>query len=153
MPPSASSIPVSDSLAVQTATPRYEPELHEGETILATMEPDLDAEMRFATSRVLLTNQRMISDSADGRWISWPLQPGMTLEHSDHAGVGTLALHDAHSCLVRWRFTLEQEVGAIRLMRQYERLEASQAGLAIPEVEGVALCPSCQSPLPEETEQ
>ena len=94
MPPSASSIPVPDSLAEQTATLRSEPELHEGETILATMEPDLDAEMRFATSRVLLTNQRMISDSADGRWISWPLQPGMNLEHSDHAGVGTLALHD-----------------------------------------------------------
>ena len=106
MPPSASSIPVPDSPAVQTATLRSKPELLEGETVLATMEPDLDAEMRFATSRVLLTNQRMISDSAGGRWISWPLQPGMKLEHSDHAGVGTLSLHNAQGCLVRWRFTL-----------------------------------------------
>ena len=153
MPPSASSISVPDSLAVQTATLRSKPELHEGETVLATMEPDLDAEMRFVSSRVLLTNLRMISDSAGGGWISWTLQPGMKLEHTDHAGVGTLSLHDAQSCLARWRFTLEQEVGAIRLLRQYERLEASQAGLAIPEVEGAALCPSCQSPLPDETEE
>ena len=153
MPPSASSISVPDSLAVQTATLRSKPELHEGETVLATMEPDLDAEMRFVSSRVLLTNLRMISDSAGGGWISWTLQPGMKLEHTDHAGVGTLSLHDAQSCLERWRFTLEQEVGAIRLLRQYERLEASQAGLAIPEVEGAALCPSCQSPLPDETEE
>ena len=89
----------------------------EGEPVLATVEPDLDAEMRFVSSRVLLTNQRMISDSAGGGWISWPLQLGMKLEHTDHAGVGTLSLHDAQSCLVRWRFTLEQEVGAIRRLR------------------------------------
>ena len=86
MPPSASSIPVPDSLAAPTATLRSKPELYEGETVLATMEPDLDAEMRFVSSRVLLTNQRMISDSAGGGWISWPLQLGMKLEHTLYAG-------------------------------------------------------------------
>jgi ATP-binding cassette subfamily B protein len=145
MPPSASSISVPDSLAVQTATLRSKPELHEGETVLATMEPDLDAEMRFVSSRVLLTNLRMISDSAGGGWISWTLQPGMKLEHTDHAGVGTLSLHDAQSCLARWRFTLEQEVGAIRLLRQYERLEASQAGLAMKQKSAQPAIGNCSS--------
>ncbi len=143
MPPSVSSIQITNTFAAQTNTLRSYPVLHEGEIVLATMEPDLDAELRFTSSMVLLTNQRMISDSADGGWISWPLQAGFTLHHSDHAGVGTLSLHDHQRCLARWRFTLEQEVGAVRLLQQFEKLEASRAGQAVAEDEGIARCPSC----------
>jgi ATP-binding cassette subfamily B protein len=129
------------------------PPLQNGEQVLAMLEPDLDAALRFAVSRVLLTTDRMISDSDGHGWVSWPLTSDLSLHHTDHAGVATLALRNAQSCLARWRFTLEQEVGAIRLMQQFERVQIIRAGQTLTTDEAAARCPSCQSALPEESEE
>lgn len=130
-----------------------QPVLSPGETVLATMEPDLNEAMEFASSTILLTTERIISHSGDHRWSGWPLHAGLSLRHTDHAGVATLSLHDHEACIVSWRFTLEQEVGASRLMAAFERLQASRAGQPVAIDDGTARCPSCQSPLPEETEE
>jgi ATP-binding cassette subfamily B protein len=139
----------SQSVALNRPLPPF----NEGEQVLAMLEPDLDSALRFAVSRVLLTTDRMISDSDGHGWVSWPLTSDLSLHHTDHAGVATLALHNAQSCLARWRFTLEQEVGAIRLMQQFERVQITRAGQALTSDEAAARCPSCQSALPEESEE
>ncbi len=36
--------------------------------------------------------------------------------------MATLSLHDHERCLARWRFTLEQEVGALRLLQAFANL-------------------------------
>ena len=129
------------------------PPLQPSEQILATLEPDLDAALRFSSSKVLLTTDRIISDSDGHGWVSWPLTSQLTLHHTDHAGVATLALHNPQACLARWRFTLEQEVSAIRLMQHFERVQITRAGQILSTDEAAARCPSCQSPLPEESEE
>ena len=153
MPPSATPIQATHASTAAAGPSNAKPALNPGETLLATMEPDLDAGMKFGTSRILLTTERMISDSADGGVTSWPLHAGLSLQHTDHAGVATLSLHDDQGCLARWRFTFEQEVGAQRLIQAFERIQASREGQAIEADDGTARCPSCQAPLPEESEE
>ena len=150
-PPKLTDALSQDSQSVSLNRPL--PPLHEGEQVLAMMEPDLDAALRFSASRVLLTTDRMISDSDGHGWVSWPLTNELSLHHTDHAGVATLALHNAQACLARWRFTLEQEVGAIRLMQQFERVQMTRAGQTLTTDEAAARCPSCQSALPEDSEE
>ncbi len=129
------------------------PPLHPGELVLATLEPDLDATLKFATGRVLLTTERIISDSDGAGWTGWTLAPELTLHHSDHGGVAMLALHGAHGLLARWRFTLEQEVGAIRFIQQFDKVQAARAGQPPADDDATARCPSCQSALPDDSEE
>jgi len=152
MPPSATTTADAPPLDKQLGA-RLLPPLRAGEHILATLEPDLNAALQFEDSQVFLTTERMISDSGSAGWTSWPLLPELTLHHSDHGGVAALALHDASGALARWRFTLGQEVGAIRFIQQFEKLQAARSGQPMPVDDGAALCPSCQSPLPEESEE
>jgi ATP-binding cassette subfamily B protein len=129
------------------------PSLRAGEHILVTMEPDLNASLQFVSCRVILTTERMISDSDGQGWVSWPLQPGLTLHHSDHGGVATLALHDETGLLARWRFTMEQEVGALRFIQNFEKVQSARSGQPQAVDEAGPRCPSCQSPLSEASEE
>jgi len=127
--------------------------LRPGETVLVTLEVDLNASLQFAASKVLLTTERMISDSDGEGWTSWPLKTSLSLQHSDHAGVGSLALLDGEQCVARWRFTLAQDIVAVRLLQQFERQQALLAGAADDSDEHATRCPSCHSPLPDDSEE
>ncbi len=153
MPPSVTSMQAAQASLEAAGASSEQPVLKSGEILLASMEPDLDEAMQFSVSRILLTTDRMISHSVGSGWSSWPLHEGLSLLHADHAGVATLSLHDHERCLARWRFTLEQEVGALRLLQAFERIQASRAGQPIASDDGTARCPSCQSALPEESEE
>ncbi len=129
------------------------PPLNAGEHLLATFEPDLNGALQFARGRVLLTTERIISDSDGGRWTSWALDSGLTLHHGDHGGVAVLALHDHDRRLACWRFTLEQEVGAIRFIQSFDKVQAARTGQPLPADEGGPRCPSCQASLPDDSEE
>lgn len=102
--------------------------LRSSENVLGVLEVDLDARLRFGSGAVLITNQRLISRFPDETgWKSWDLRPGLALSHMDHAGVGTLALRDAGGQLAVWRFTLGQNPAALRLLNQFEVLQADPA--------------------------
>ncbi|MBQ1761736.1 MAG: ABC transporter, partial [Aquincola sp.] len=90
------------------------------ENVLATLEVDLDARQRFAPGLLVLTDRRLLAGSADG-WADWPLTADLALRHTDHAGVGTIEMHDAHRRLAQWRFTLAANVQALQWMAQVER--------------------------------
>lgn len=129
------------------------PPLRSGEVVLAMLEPDLDGKLKYSVSTLLLTSERMISDSDHDGWTSWPLEPSLTLQHTDHAGVGTLSLHNAEQCLASWRFTLAADVAAVRLLQHFERIQNVRAGQLASSEDNSTLCPSCQSPLSEDTDE
>ncbi len=124
------------------------------EQVVATLETDLDVHLIFAAGRVVLTNRHLLARSpGDGGWAAWPLRPGMSLQHHDHAGVGTLELHDATSRLACWRFTLGHNVAALRLNDLFKRqLTASLSGQP-EELPEEAVCPTCKAPLEPDQEE
>ena len=102
--------------------------------MLAHLELDLDSSLRFVPGIVVLTNVRLLSRSrAETDWHSWPCSADMVLKHFDHAGVGTLELHDATSRLAGWRYTLAQNPAALQLITTFDHLQhAIASGVTAP---------------------
>ena len=96
-------------------------QVHLGENVLAWLEVDLNEELSFKKTLVILTDQRVIStDEAQKNWNSWSLTSGLSLRVLDHAGVGTLALHQGGIRLAAWRFTLGLEAAVLRWKLRFE---------------------------------
>ena len=96
-------------------------QVHLGENVLAWLEVDLNDELSFKKTLVILTDQRVIStDEAQKNWNSWSLTPDLSLRVLDHAGVGTLALHQGGTRLAAWRFTLGLEAAVLRWKLRFE---------------------------------
>ncbi len=124
------------------------------ENVLSRLEVDLDGQLRFHTSPLVLTDRRLLtrSEGTTG-WQSWAIQPGLQLRHHDHAGVGTLSLHDANGRLAQWRFTLALHAPVLRLVEQFERRQqALQTGVA-EEEDDSARCPACKAQMPPDAEE
>lgn len=124
------------------------------ENVLSRLEVDLDGRLRFHTSPLVLTDRRLLtrSEGTTG-WQSWAIQPGLQLRHHDHAGVGTLSLHDANGRLAQWRFTLALHAPVLRLVEQFERRQqALQTGVA-EEEDDSARCPACKAQMPPDAEE
>ncbi len=118
------------------------------DAILAWVELDLDAKLRFEKSLLLLTEQGLVW--TDGKHFeSWPIVPGAYLVHGDHAGVGHLKF-ETDSALQRvWYFTLAVNPQVLRLQSSFRKLtddgehvepEASEYDKQV--------CPVCLSPKP-----
>ena len=118
------------------------------ENVLGSLSVDLDSQLRFAPGLLALTDRRLLANQ-DGVWQAWPLVPDLALRHSDHAGVGTLELHNAHTLLARWRYTLAADPQALRLLKLFEQRQAPQA----PGLDEPGQCPTCQAPLPPDSDE
>ncbi|PXW99554.1 ATP-binding cassette subfamily B protein [Sphaerotilus hippei] len=117
------------------------------------LEVDLDDQLRFSRSRLVLTDQALLAfPPGGGEPARMVLQPDWRLLHGDHAGLGTLALHDGQGRLAQWRYTLGQDSQALRLLALFERQIEQLARPGAVEVEEVPTCPSCHAPLPPDTE-
>ena len=102
--------------------------VHLGENVLAWLEVDLNDELRFKKTLLILTDQRVFStDEAQKSWNSSPLSPDLTLRVLDHAGVGTVSLHQGATRLAAWRFTLGLEAAVLRWKLRFES-QLGQAG-------------------------
>jgi ATP-binding cassette subfamily B protein len=85
--------------------------------------------------------------------MEWAYRSGLTLHHYDHAGVGHLELHDADGLLQSWRFTLKQNLHAIRLVDQFQaQLESAISGKPLVQT-FKNICPSCKAPLEPDQEE
>lgn len=128
--------------------------LHPGENVLAALEVDLDANLHFVSSLVVVTNQRLLS-RATGSTLDqeWSYADGLELRHHDHAGVGHLNLVDGDGLLATWRFTLVQNLQAIRVVDQFQaQLQSHVTGK--PLVQALHnVCPSCKAPLEPDQEE
>jgi ATP-binding cassette subfamily B protein len=131
-----------------------ESNLSPGENVLSSVEVDLDARLRFTKGIIVVTEKRLLARSpGDTTWESWSFRHGLRLTHHDHAGVGHLELFDDHGRLASWRFTLGQNLHAIRVLEQFvERLDSHLTGQPVLEAEQ-EVCPSCKAPLEPEQEE
>ncbi|RFP18273.1 MULTISPECIES: ABC transporter ATP-binding protein [unclassified Duganella] len=129
-------------------------QLSQGENVVSALEVDLDEQLRFAKGIILVTERGVLA-RAPGRsdWQRWPFAKDLALKHHDHAGVGHLELIDDGGRLGAWRFTLGQNLHAIRLVEQFGAHRDSHA-LGVPVVrEEKNVCPSCKAPLEPEQEE
>jgi ATP-binding cassette subfamily B protein len=110
--------------------------LGEGETLIGCFWPDLDRQLRFRQSLVVLTSRRVLAlddPAGGGPWQSWPLAEGVRLREVDSPTVGTLELVGPESRLTHWRYTPAHAADARRLI---ERCRGLQAGPSPEETEG-----------------
>ena len=124
------------------------------ENVLATLEVDLDSRLHFVKGLVLVTSERLLSRiDGESDWKQWSYQAGLTLQHHDHAGVGHLNLVDRDGLLATWRFTLGQNLQALRVVDQFQaRLNSHLSGhpMVAPHK---AVCPNCKAPLESDQEE
>ena len=142
------------------------------ENVLCSLLVDLDPSLHFAAGALVLTDRRLLSRNAAGKWSSLfmqnhddePIQK-LDLRHFDHAGVATLELHNVQGepsrRLAIWRFTLGANPQALRMVRlfaqQQAQRQASAARLKAIEADRPAqeipVCPECDTPLPPDTDE
>jgi ATP-binding cassette subfamily B protein len=128
--------------------------LASGENVLSSVEVDLDARLRFRKGLVVVTDSRLLARApGEAEWREWTYRPGMRLAHHDHAGVGHLELLDEQGLLASWRFTLGQNLHAIRVLDHFrEQLESHLSGQPVKAAEQ-NVCPSCKAPLEPDQEE
>ena len=121
--------------------------LVDGETSESWMEIDLDARLHFAEGLVVVTNRRLLACvPGKGNWKSWDFRSGLSLVHRDHAGVGTLELMDENGRLAIWKYTMDRNMAALKVIRAFqEQLESTVNGRPVQPEE--ILCPKCKTPL------
>jgi ATP-binding cassette subfamily B protein len=124
------------------------------ESVLAAVEIDLDAQLRFQPGLLAVTEHRLLAKAPGGvGWNEWPLRPGLELVHHDHAGVGSLELHDRSGRLAQWRYTLGHNPAALRLTVQFaQQRDALVSGKAV-ETPELPVCDSCKAPLPPDQDE
>ncbi|MDB5728325.1 MAG: transporter ATP-binding protein [Noviherbaspirillum sp.] len=130
------------------------PGLLDGENILAHVELDLDPGLRFNSGIVIATTHRLLAKpGGEGEWKEWPYRESLVLDHHDHAGVGTLDLHDDRARLASWRYTLARNPEALRLIDAFNQQRDMVVSGRLPDLEEESVCPSCKAPLPEGEEE
>nr|WP_296019737.1 ABC transporter ATP-binding protein [uncultured Acidovorax sp.] len=123
------------------------------ENVLAALQVDLSAALRFAAGWVVVTSERLMAcDPGTTAWRSWPLADGLALKLHDHGGVGSLELHNAQERVALWRFTLAHHAQALRLLQRFEQQSARGGNGAEDEADEPA-CPTCHTPLPPDTDE
>jgi ATP-binding cassette, subfamily B, bacterial len=125
-----------------------------GENVLSAVEVDLDARLHFRQGLLVVTQHRLIARApGDDEWRDWRYRDGLQLRHHDHAGVGHLELVDENGLLAAWRFTLAQNLQAIRVLDQFrDQLASHVSGVAVVPPEQHT-CPSCKAPLEPDEEE
>jgi len=119
------------------------------ETVQAGLQLDLDARLHFTHGWLVVTNRRLIGQAPGEKDLqSWDIAPGMTLAHSDHAGVGTLELSDGQRRLASWRYTLGHNTDALRLADAFDAQRTALATGAQAAQPDAHTCPTCKAPLP-----
>lgn len=155
--------PADDSSLTDPALAGLRSQLATQENVLCTLTVDLDSQLRFASGLLALTDRRLLARAPggpDGEWAAWPTVDaagkglaGLSLRHFDHAGVGTLELHQGGNRLAGWRFTLGANVQALRLVRLFAQQQAARGLAEPPPADETALCPECDLPLPPDSEE
>ena len=129
------------------------------ENVQEALVVDLSHDLRFSPSSLVLTDTRLLA--LDGTTSapaaqSWPLRPDLQLRMSDHAGVGTLELHDGQQRLALWRFTLQHQAQALRLQLRFAALCAAlgtDQWHAVRTPTPTPCCPECGQTLPPDSDE
>ena len=129
------------------------------ENVQEALVVDLSHDLRFSPSSLVLTDTRLLAldgttSAPDAQ--SWPLRPDLQLRMSDHAGVGTLELHDGQQRLALWRFTLQHQAQALRLQLRFAALCAAlgtDQWHAVRTPTPTPCCPDCGQTMPPDSDE
>ncbi|NDI85845.1 cyanophycin metabolism-associated ABC transporter [Undibacterium crateris] len=129
-------------------------QIAKGENVQSAFEVDLDNKLHFVKGLIVVTDQAILSRPAgETEWKRWAFEPGLQLKHYDHAGVGHLQLTNQQGLLASWRFTLGQNLHAIRLLDHFkEQLDSFVTGQPVQRAEQNT-CPSCKAVLEADQEE
>ncbi|MBC3931441.1 cyanophycin metabolism-associated ABC transporter [Undibacterium curvum] len=129
-------------------------QIAKGENVQSAFEVDLDNKLHFVKGLIVVTDQAILSQPAgETEWKRWAFEPGLQLKHHDHAGVGHLQLTNQQGLLASWRFTLGQNLHAIRLLDHFkEQLDSFVTGQPVQRAEQNT-CPSCKAVLEADQEE
>jgi ATP-binding cassette, subfamily B, bacterial len=131
-----------------------QPLLSNDETPLVSLEIDLDAQLRFQPGLLLVTERRLLAKApGEQTWNEWPLRQDLQLVHHDHAGVGSVELHDGKARLAHWRYTLGNNPSALRLIDQFALQRDAYASGKPVEPPALPVCDSCKAPLPPDQDE
>jgi ATP-binding cassette subfamily B protein len=129
-------------------------QVQEREEVLASLELDLDAALRFAPGIVLLTDRRLLARAPeDSGFREWPLRSGLELQLHDHAGAGALELFDGPVRVYVWRFTLGRNAAAQRLAQRFEEVRNDIVSGGAVSRPAPVVCPRCQTTLAADQEE
>jgi ATP-binding cassette subfamily B protein len=130
------------------------------EKLLAWIEPDLNEELQYARSLVVLTDRRLLAADpvtvqnlkstalpAALSWTSWPLEETTSLKTNSVNGLGSLEVFGSDRRLVVWRYTAARFTAANRLVQQYQSAARAMRGEDEPTLSST-VCPSCGATLP-----
>ncbi|MBZ0095328.1 MAG: ABC transporter ATP-binding protein/permease [Sulfuricella sp.] len=125
-----------------------ESQLANEEEILAWLEVDLDVRLHFTQGLVVVTDRRLLARGLEeAAWRDWAYRKGLVLQRHDHAGVGSLELHDDEARLACWRYTLGHNTAAMRLVEHFEQQLASFLVGHPVSRQAETVCPNCKAPL------
>ncbi len=107
--------------------------LADGETVVSWLIVDLDTHLNFAPTVLVITNVQVLGlGASQTEWQTWPYRSDLELRHHDHAGIGTLELHDNAARLAVWRYTLGHNAAALQWVASFERQRNLALGVAPP---------------------
>lgn len=132
----------------ETCRAELSTQLADNEQVVAWMEGDLDASLHYSQYLLVVSNARILAKAhAETAWHEFHYRKGLTLQRSDHAGIGSLELFDGEARLACWRYTLAQNAAALRMVMYFEQQLADfLAGHPVSRpAENV--CPNCQAQL------
>jgi len=128
-------------------------ELLPDESPLSGLELDLDGELVFARTVLILTERRVLACREDEKkWQQWVIEPDWTWRISDHAGVGWLELFNSQGRLGSWRYTLGQQSAVQRWVDQARQgldRQGKQTRVSSESEFNDQMCHQCQAPMPE----
>jgi ATP-binding cassette subfamily B protein len=121
--------------------------LEPDEQVLAWLEPDLDDKLYFATGAIVLTARRLLSRAPNEQdWLVWNIAATHSLQHRDHAGVGTIELFSEGQRLATWRHTLGMAPAVSRLTDSFAVVQQKLADPDAVVAVDAASCPTCGTP-------
>jgi ATP-binding cassette subfamily B protein len=77
-----------------------------GEAVHALFRPDLDDQLHYASSTVVLTTRRLCWQAAGGRWAEAAMSPTLALERREYAGLAEVRVTDGERTVARFSHTL-----------------------------------------------
>lgn len=121
-----------------------------GERLLTCLVLDLDSELRFSTSLLVLTDRRLVR-LAEGTVEELALCDIRQLSYREQGGVGSLEAQGARRRLARWRCTAACSAAAERLVRLFDSEAPSRQaeGRGAPGSQEASVCPKCGAVLAE----
>lgn len=143
------------SSAVNSLPPSFwgsvEQSLQPAEEIVASCLLDADEHRRFRKTLLVLTNQRLLAQSAESHAEPlkfWPLAEIDKLKLHDRSGLGTLEVLGHTRLLTVWHYTIEHGPAALILVDRFEDLKAGRRGPQLPDDEMDVPEPEVQEPPP-----